>query len=39
VLAVALVATFTMGEPGGLDSRRRAFANEGWDAVVRAFGR
>ncbi|MGD9904749.1 MAG: hypothetical protein AB7U83_14895 [Vicinamibacterales bacterium] len=39
VLAVALVATFTMGGPEDMIRVAERFATDGWDAVVRAFRR
>jgi hypothetical protein len=39
VLAVVLVAAFTTGGPDDMIRMAERFANEGWDAVVRAFRR
>ena len=37
VIAVVLVASFTMGGPDDMIRLAERFANEGWDAIVRAF--
>jgi hypothetical protein len=39
VLAVALIATFTMGGPEDMIRVAERFANEGWEAVMRTFRR
>jgi hypothetical protein len=39
VLAVALVAGFTMGGPEDMIRVAERFANEGWEALVQAFRR
>jgi hypothetical protein len=39
LIAVALVATFTMGGPEDMIRVAERFANDGWDAVMRAFRR